>query len=401
VELTPAQGNILLGLAALSFVAGMGLIVWAWVGRLWAWARRHRRYLWIVGGPLLFGLLLGGMEWLISGSLYNALGIGAAAYAPAQLSFMVWVRRLAHSQEQIEQDEDSVRQSLQLSGVTHAEIERLKREVDRLQQEVNSHDADRDAYWGLLAAALREGLSLRESAPSKEDVQKWTIHLHKLIENAQGEQAVKPFRRPTPGYAYADLDASGEQVFMDYRLAKLQDLIRRVESGQIIKFRADFDPHEWKDWKSPPPTSSTAKPTTIPEHMISERHIRYHDSPIRLVDLVDLVGEHGAIIGFTFEHCILEGPGIITFMGPGPNIASGSGATGNLLVGPTHCRVEGSPETVLYEIKPDGKRPVGAIQLAGGRFEAVTFRGLGFAGTPDELAWLRKHLIFSEGSSDQ
>lgn len=254
-------------------------------------------------------------------------------------------------------------------------------------------------YWSLLVDALKEGLELRESNPSKEDAQEWASYLHKVLEAAEGEWRVKPFRRPTPGYAHADLDATGEQAFMDYQLSKLQDLIRHVESHQIIKFRSGFDPYEWKDWKSPPSTSLSHQ---IPEHMISERHIRYHPIPIRLVDLLEVAGESGILRDFSFEHCVLEGPGIITLEGPFPESeTTGSSSASALLVGPTHCRVEGSPGTAMYRITRAEKPPVGVIHLAGGRFEAVTFRDLGFAGTPEHLEWLKEHLIFSEGPSDE
>lgn len=140
----------------------------------------------------------------------------------------------------------------------------------------------------------------------------------------------------------------------------------------------------------------------LPMEMVSERHIRYHPHPIRLVDLLDVAGENGAIADFTFEHCILEGPGIITFRGPPPGIETQRGVTATGMVGPTNCRVEGAPDTTLYEINPDGiKRLHGVIQLVGPTIRNVTFRNLGFAGTPDELRSLREHLTFSEGSGSE
>jgi hypothetical protein len=144
----------------------------------------------------------------------------------------------------------------------------------------------------------------------------------------------------------------------------------------------------------------------IPEHMIAERHIRYHNSPIRLVDLLEIAGENGVLRDFTFEHCILEGPGIINLEGPFPKresraLASGSGFTASLSILPTHCRVEGSPDTTLYQIARGAKIPVGVIHLSGYKFESVTFKGLGFVGTPEHLKWLQEHLIFSEGSADE
>jgi hypothetical protein len=135
----------------------------------------------------------------------------------------------------------------------------------------------------------------------------------------------------------------------------------------------------------------------IPKHMVSDRHIRYHSTPIRLVDLLEVAGEDGVLRDFTFEHCILEGPGIISLGGPFPSPkTTDSGPSGSLSVGPTNCRVEGAPETVLYEIAPGGKTPVGVIHLAGYTLRDVTFRGLGFVVTPDELSRLRKQLNFSE-----
>ncbi len=138
----------------------------------------------------------------------------------------------------------------------------------------------------------------------------------------------------------------------------------------------------------------------IPEDMVAQRHIRYHPSPIRLADLLEVAGEDGVLRDFTFEHCILEGPGIINLGGPFPKPeTTGSGPRGSLTVGPMLCRVEGSPDTVLYEITPGGKIPIGVIHLAGYTIRNVTFRGLGFAGTPDELQRLKKHLTFSEGNA--
>jgi hypothetical protein len=139
----------------------------------------------------------------------------------------------------------------------------------------------------------------------------------------------------------------------------------------------------------------------IPEHMISERHIRYHETPIRLMDLLDLAGADGAIMSFTFEHCILEGPGIITFRGPPPPSERQKGSSAHGMVGPTNCRVEGSADTTLYEITPDGiKRLHGVIQLVGPTLRNVTFRNIGFAGTPEELQSLREQLTFSEGAGN-
>jgi hypothetical protein len=134
----------------------------------------------------------------------------------------------------------------------------------------------------------------------------------------------------------------------------------------------------------------------IPEHMIAERHIRYHENPIRLVDLLEVTGEGGVLRDFQFDHCILEGPGIINIQGPFPKPEHDEPRAA-LSVGPADCRVEGSPDTTLYQIGRDGKMPVGVIHLPGYTLQAVTFRSLGFAGTPEHLAELQKRLKFSEG----
>jgi hypothetical protein len=185
----------------------------------------------------------------------------------------------------------------------------------------------------------------------------------------------------------------------------VDQLSKNVTKSRAIQFRPGFDPYEWKDWKSPPSTSSTdSDPHQIPEHMIAERHIRYHEAPIPLVDLLEAVGDNGVLRDFQFEHCTLEGPGIINLEGPFPKpetTTSDSGSFGraSISVGPTHCRVEGSPDTTLYRVTHDSKPPVGTIHLSGCTLQSVTFKGLGFAGTPEYLEQLEKQLIFSEGNN--
>ena len=66
--------GILAGIAALGAVAAF---LGSRMSKSLAWAKGFLR---LAGYPLLLGSLLGGIEWLVSASLYNALGIGAAAY---------------------------------------------------------------------------------------------------------------------------------------------------------------------------------------------------------------------------------------------------------------------------------------------------------------------------------
>jgi hypothetical protein len=131
---------------------------------------------------------------------------------------------------------------------------------------------------------------------------------------------------------------------------------------------------------------------------IAERRIGYHDSPIRLMDLLEVAGDNGVLRDFEFEHCILEGPGVINLEGPFPKSNSAGSMASSL---PTHCRVEGSPDTTLLQVADHNKPPVGVIHLSGYKFEAVTFRGLGFIGTPEHLEHLKSRLAFSEGSTDE
>src|SRR5829696_8681925 len=106
IQLNPTLGNFFLALALLSLLGLLATLAWIfipWVRNLWAWVKQHRQYLWLIGGPAAFGLLLGGVEWLISASLYNALGIGAAAYALAQVAFRFWMPRLTQSRRQVQE----------------------------------------------------------------------------------------------------------------------------------------------------------------------------------------------------------------------------------------------------------------------------------------------------------
>lgn len=118
---------------------GAGNKLFPWLNKV---GKAIRRHLWIIGGPVVFGLLLGGMEWLISASLYNALGIGAAAYVLAQLGFAEWERRLT---QRLKEERNSLLKSLvevQPGGAsveripTDEENKRLKAKIDALEKEL-------------------------------------------------------------------------------------------------------------------------------------------------------------------------------------------------------------------------------------------------------------------------
>ena len=131
-------------LAALLGIVAFAVPVRAWrrllLSRFVPWIREILR---LVGYPLLFGLLLGGMEWLISTTLFNALGIGALAYALTQLAFGFWVSRLRQSLNQVQEltaENEQVTQlnkNLQVDLDNAVEVQRdAQRENTDLKQEV-------------------------------------------------------------------------------------------------------------------------------------------------------------------------------------------------------------------------------------------------------------------------
>jgi hypothetical protein len=273
------------------------------------------------------------------------------------------------------------------------------------EERLSEWDGDRQRFKHFLLEAWSEGTNLGGGNPSKEEAREWESHVRQLLEQARGKEFANKILSHDPNFQSADFDASDAQKFLEMRLQRVDQLSKNVTKSRAIQFRPGFDPYEWKDWKSPPSTSSTdSDPHQIPEHMIAERHIRYHEAPIPLVDLLEAVGDNGVLRDFQFEHCTLEGPGIINLEGPFPKpetTTSDSGSFGraSISVGPTHCRVEGSPDTTLYRVTHDSKPPVGTIHLSGCTLQSVTFKGLGFAGTPEYLEQLEKQLIFSEGNN--
>jgi hypothetical protein len=147
----------------LACVTGLGALAVFIIALLGSHAERSRaqirvlrRYLWLVGVPLGFGLLVGGMEWLISTSPYNALGIGATAYALAQLGYAVWVVRAARLRNQINEltaDVDKLtKQNQELRNQRDWQIRvrcrKLADGLDRLLKGLDRHDpTNKQALW--------------------------------------------------------------------------------------------------------------------------------------------------------------------------------------------------------------------------------------------------------------
>jgi hypothetical protein len=204
-------------------------------------------------------------------------------------------------------------------------------------------DGDRQRFKHFLLEAWSEGTNLRGGNPSKEQAREWEGHVRHLLEQARDEEFADKALRHDPNFQSADFDASDAQKFLEMRLQRVNQLSKNVTKSGAIQFRSGFDPYEWKDWKSPPLTSSADTDShQIPEHMISERHIRYHERPIRLVDLLEVAGDNGVLRDFQFDHCIVEDPGVINIQGPFPKPEHDEPRAA-LSVGPTDCRVEGSP----------------------------------------------------------
>jgi len=115
--------------AAVFFAIAWIALFWTRLERFWPWSER---YLWIVGGPVVIGVLLGSMEWLISSSLRNALWIGLPAFALALLGFIKWASTLARNRKQVQQLTDENEQLDQLNKNLEAERKQVS---DLLQDE--------------------------------------------------------------------------------------------------------------------------------------------------------------------------------------------------------------------------------------------------------------------------
>lgn len=137
-----------------------------------------------------------------------------------------------------------------------AEPERLKAEIAAQQERLARYEGDRKRFKELLQEAQVEGTALRESKPSERDVQEWARQwarrVYDFVRAACGDTPADVFMRSQGDRVSTDLDATREQAWMDNRLSRLHELIQAVGSRDTIPFRSSFDPHEWKDWKSPP-----------------------------------------------------------------------------------------------------------------------------------------------------
>ena len=127
--------------AAVFFAISWIALFWTRVERFWPWSER---YLWIVGGPVVVGVLLGGMEWLISNSLRNALWIGLPTFVLALLGFMLCASRLSQNRKQVQQLTDENEQLDQLNKNLEAERNQLSELLQDVKRENRKLKEQRD-----------------------------------------------------------------------------------------------------------------------------------------------------------------------------------------------------------------------------------------------------------------
>jgi hypothetical protein len=218
---------------------------------------------WVVGRalnlPWFVGLLVGLVVWVVILNGFVTLGRRASPAADSTVSTAA-------------QGEDNPRQSP--SSTDPEDVEQLKRRlgeveqergsqetvIEKQQEQLNCFDGDRQRFKELLTAALLEGRRLRENEPSDDDVQEWKAHMRDLLVAALGEGSrVDSVLKDDPAFESAVHGSTSEQKQIERSTNRLHDLIEWVKSPQAIPFRSGFDPHEWEDWKSPPPTTERAQ----------------------------------------------------------------------------------------------------------------------------------------------
>jgi chromosome segregation ATPase len=136
------------------------------------------------------------MEWLISASLYNAFGIGAAAYALAQIGFGAWASRLAQSRKRVQKLTDENEQVKGLNENLRTERNQLsdlqhdrKRENSELRQEIQRLKANPDElkrYCQHVAAELTDFDKALRSQPGSD--------LRAQMETAETEEEVNALK---------------------------------------------------------------------------------------------------------------------------------------------------------------------------------------------------------------
>jgi hypothetical protein len=101
-----------------------------------------------------------------------------------------------------------------------------------------------------------------------------------------------------------------------------------------------------------------------------------------------------------FRNCTIRGPGVITLEAPPPtHPVRGSSSATAMLWFPGTCHIEGSPESVLWEVPSGGVTAKGVVYLVGCAFRQVTFRDIAIAGSPNGLRSWTDNCTFSGGDA--
>jgi len=254
IQLNPMLGNAFLALALLSFVVTLAAIFWPWIEprfpRLAAWIKGLRRYVWLVGGPVVFGALLGGMEWLISNSLRNALWIGLPAFALAQIGFAVWMPKLAAGRKQVQElAAEMVRitdQNCQLRE-TNEDYEKRSRKREEAHQ-------NRIRLIHELRQLWEEGERLTRYDHTHYDFEDWKERVGKLIEMARGATERRALFRVPPDFAKYSRDVEEsdppERIETQYILDKIRDFIWQMNTYHPrYDLPSDFKIRDYWKWK--------------------------------------------------------------------------------------------------------------------------------------------------------
>ena len=136
-----------------------------------------------------------------------------------------------------------------------------------------------------------------------------------------------------------------------------------------------------------------AREAGLPPNVATERRIANCDFHIN--DLLRLAGEGFIIEGKDFENCTIRGPGVISTF---EDVRPPEQRPDNTSLGSTYdtdsLSVEGEPESVLWEVPWESEGANGVIYLVGCSFTRVQFKGVGIAGSPEEIKFWRENVRF-------
>ncbi len=145
------------------------------------------------------------------------------------------------------------------------ELQSVKREHDQFKTTIESQEerlakweGARERFKAFLRDAWTEGIDLRGSDPTQADARDWESKARTLIEWAVGEESANYVLEHDPNFRSGDFDATGAQKFLEMRLQNLDAFMKHFVQRDAVPFRPDFDPYDWKDWKTPPRDVSEA-----------------------------------------------------------------------------------------------------------------------------------------------